>query len=93
MKQEILVDVHELSARLPVKRVDHLAASTADAEVRHLADLDDSLTGLPGLLPLLQQMVALHYQRINIIQAGQDWHPQQQATTIADGIIGVGFDK
>jgi hypothetical protein len=59
----ILVYIHELPTGLLLPRCHYPALDVAHAQMRFFAYFDYFFADLLGRLPLLQQMVALHYKQ------------------------------
>jgi hypothetical protein len=63
MAGRLLVDIDELLTGLLLARAHDLPAHIPHSQVGLLANLDHLLAYLLCLLPLFQQMVALHYKQ------------------------------
>lgn len=63
IRQMILVYIHELPTGLFLPRCHYPALDVAHAQMRFFAYFDYFFADLLGRLPLLQQMVALHYKQ------------------------------
>ncbi len=64
---ELLVHVHKLSVGLLISRSHNFTSGVADSQMWHFAYLNNLLACFLCILPLLEQMIALHIKELIIV--------------------------